>query len=933
MTPDRWSKVEALFHAALERSPHERQAFLDAECGGDYGLRREVELLLAKGEQAGSFLEVSPLEVLTVQRPVASSLVGQQLGPYRVVSRLGSGGMGEVYRAHDAALGRDVALKTLPEEFARDPQRLVRFRREARTLASLNHPNIAAIYGLETSGDVDCLVLELAEGETLRGPLPIAQALDYARQIAEAVEAAHEKGIIHRDLKPANVKVTPQGKVKVLDFGLAKARWELEGVAHLSSSTGSGGQTVPGGIAGTPGYMSPEQARGEAADKQMDIWAFGCLVYELLTGTRAFPGETMTEAAAAVIQREPNWQALPKDTPAKIRELLRLCLQKDADRRLRTIAEARRTIEAAQRGRNRWRGAAVAAAVLAILSAAGAVAWLQRSSLPVDSANWVPLTKFSDSVTQPALSPDGRMVAFIRGDSTFFGPGQVYVKALPDGEPIQLTHDDLFKMSPAFSPDGAHVAYTTVDDAFAWDTWTVPVEGGSAPQLLLKNASGLVWTDRQHVLFSEMKKGVHMGIVAADVNRRGVRDVYVPGHEASMAHRSYLSPDRKWVLVVEMDEDHLWSPCRLVPFDGSSPGRRVGPPDGGCTVAAWSPDGTWMYFTTNAVADNHIWRQRFPDGVPEQVTSGQTSEQGIAMARDGKSFVTAMALQSVSLWVHDAQGVGEVSREGNAAQAKFTPDGRTLLYRIVKEPPSEFSFYRDLGEIKVVDLQSRKTEALAPGLPALDYDVSFDGTQVVLQTEDRDGKSRLWIAPVARNAPPRQIPNVEGGYPRFGMNGEVYFRRKEGDAGFVYRVEQDGSGMRKALAQPTLLHGDVSRDGKWLIAWAPLPGGTSTVWQAFPLSGGPAVTISASMLLRWSLDGRAAFTTPFAGESWAWILPLTGGALPQIPAGGFVSEKDVVRLPGARRVDGTGVVPGPSPDVYAFYRGTTQRNLYRIPIP
>ena len=931
MTPERWIKVEALFHSARERSPEERQIFLDAACGGDAGLRQDVELLLAKGDQAGSFLEVSPLEVLTVQRPVVGSLVGRQLGPYRVVSPLGSGGMGEVYRAHDDALGRDVAVKTLPEEFARDPERLARFRREARTLASLNHPNIAAIYGLEASGDVDCLVLELAEGETLRGPLPIAQALDYARQVAEAVEAAHEKGIIHRDLKPGNVKVTPQGKVKVLDFGLAKAPLELEGDPPLSHSTGPGAHTLPGRIAGTPGYMSPEQARGEAADKQMDIFAFGCLLYELLTGRRAFPGETSTDTVAAVLEREPDWAALPVKTPKQIRVLLRQCLQTDADRRLRNIADARKTIETVQRGWN-WRGAAVAAVVLALL-AAGAVAWFGTSDRPLDRSDWVQLTKFPDSVTQPALSPNGQMVAFIRGDSTFFGPGQIYVKALPDGEPKQLTHDSLFKMSPAFSPDGSRVAYTTVDADFAWDTWIVSVQGGDTPQLFLKNASGLVWTDSQHVLFSEMKKGVHMGVVAADVNRRGVRDVYVPARDASMAHRSYLSPDGKWVLVVEMDQDHLWLPCRVVPFDGSSPGRQVGPPGGGCTVAAWSPDGQWMYFTSNAVGDNHIWRQRFPNGVPEQLTSGPTSDQGIATAPNGKSFVTAMALQNVSLWVHDATGEREVSPEGNSAQPKFTPDGRTLLYRIVREPPSEFSFYRDLGEVMVVDLRTGNTEPLARGLPALDYDVSFDGTQVVLQTEDREGKARLWIAQLDRSAPPRQIANVEGGYPRFGLNGEVFFRREEGNTGFTYRVHQDGTGMRKALAQPTLLHGDVSRDGKWLIAWAPLPGDRPPAWQAFPLSGGPAVRVSASMTLHWSLDGRSAFTTPFAGESGSWILPLGSEGLPHIPPGGFASEKDVARVQGARRVDGTGIVPGPSATVYAFYRGTTQRNLYRIPIP
>jgi serine/threonine protein kinase len=219
---------------------------------------------------------------------------------------------------------------------------MARFRREARTLASLNHPNIAAIYGLEESGDVDCLVMELVEGETLRGPLPIEKALNYAGQVADALEAAHDKGIIHRDLKPANVKVTPQGRAKVLDFGLAKAIWGPEGNQDLSQlTTVTGVETLAGNIVGTPGYMSPEQARGSDVDKRTDIVAFGCLLYELLTGKRAFQGETVSETIAAVLEREPDWQALPAKTPAKIRELLRQCLQKDAGHRLQTIADAR----------------------------------------------------------------------------------------------------------------------------------------------------------------------------------------------------------------------------------------------------------------------------------------------------------------------------------------------------------------------------------------------------------------------------------------------------------------------------------------------------------------------------------------------------------------------------------------------------------------
>jgi Tol biopolymer transport system component len=935
MSQEHWRNVEEIFQAALERAPEQRQAFLDGACSRDTELRRQVELLLSKEEHPGSVRERPASQDMTVTLTAAGPVLGRQFGPYRIVSPLGAGGMGEVYRAHDSKLGRDVAIKTLPAEFARDPERLARFRREARTLASLNHPNIAAIYGLEESSDVECLVLELVEGETLRGPLPVERALEYARQVAEALEAAHEKGIIHRDLKPANVKVTPQGRVKVLDFGLAKAIWGVEENQDLSQlATVRGVETVVGHIVGTPPYMSPEQARGTGVDKRTDIWAFGCLLYELLTGKRAFQGETLSDTLAAVLEREPDWQALPAKTPSKIRELMRQCLQKDAGRRLPDIADALRTIEKAQRGSNRWQVTAIAAAALAVLAVAG-VLWLRGPARLSDASQWVQLTKFPDSLTQPALSPDGRMVAFLRGESTFFGPSQLYVKILPDGEAVQLTHDNLAKMSPAFSPDGARIAYTTVDQDFHWDTWVVPVLGGE-PQPLLKNASGLVWTGPRQVLFSEMRMGVHMGVVTAEESRAGQRDVYVPADEPGMAHRSYLSPDGKSVLLVEMDDDHLWLPCRLVPADGSSPGRPVGPPGGGCTFGAWSPDGKWMYLTSNAVGDNHIWRQRFPDGRPEQVTSGPTEEEGISMAPDGRSFVTGVALQNASLWVHDARGERQISLEGNAAEPRFTPDGKKLLYRIVREAPSEFGFYRDPGEVRVADLESGRSEPLVRGFQALDYDISADGRQVVMETADRAGKPRLWLAPLDRSGPPRQIPDVEGAAPRFGPGGEIFFRHAEGSVGFVYGVRPDGTGMRKVLEQPTLIMGDVSPDGRWIAEWAPLPGNGPPATQTFPLGGGPPVTIGSGFRISWSRDGRSVFISEGAvGNGRAYAIPLPPGQIvPRIPAGGFHSEEEIARLPGARHIDAQGgVEPGPSADVYAFYRGTTQRNLYRIPIP
>ena len=940
MKQDLWRRVEELFHAALERPPEARRAFLDEACGEDNELRQQVEMLVSKDEHAGSLWDNPLVADVTAALCAGGSLVGRQFGTYRILSLLGAGGMGEVYRAHDGKLGRDVAIKTLPPEFVRDPERLARFRREARTLAALNHPNIAAIYGLEESGDVDCLVLELVEGKTLCGPLPIERALDYARQVAEALEAAHRKGIIHRDLKPANIKVTPQGAVKVLDFGLAKATGGPEQNQDLSGAV-TVVDTLAGRIIGTPGYMSPEQARGAAVDERTDIWAFGCLLYELLAGKRAFPGEIPSDTVAAVLEREPDWQTLPVKMPARIRELLRQCLHNDASLRLNNIADARKTIEEAQRGWNLWRVVAVATGLLAVL-AVGAALWLRGPAHPLDRSTWVQLTKFPDSVSQPALSPDGRIVAFIRGPDTFAGPGQIYVKTLPDGEPVQLTHDDAAKMSPAFSPDGSRIAYTTyVDLDFSWDTWVVPVLGGE-PQRWLENASGLVWTGPRRVLFSEIKMGAHMGIVAAEESRAGARDVYLPAEEPSMAHRSYPSPDAQWVLLVEMDQDHLWLPCRVVPMDGSSTGHRVGPPGGGCTAGAWSPDGKWMFLTSNAVGANHIWRQRFPDGQPEQITSGPTEEEGIAMAPDGRSLITAVAMQSTSLWVHDVGGERGISLEGNAAEPRFTPNGRKLCYRIVREAPNESQFYRDPGEVRVADLESGRSEALAPGFQALDYDISNDGRQVVMETADNRGKPRLWLAPLDRSSPPRQVPNVEGGTPRFGPGGEIFFRhmegrpRMEGRTGFVYRVRPDGTGVRKAVEQPVLMMGDVSPDGRWLMAWAPLPGNGPPAQQVFPLEGGPPIPTGA--IFSWSATGSSmAIAGDFGAiipESRNYLVPLPRGqALPRIPAGGFRSEEEVAHLPGARRIDETDVRPGPSRDVYAFYRGAAQRNLYRIPIP
>ncbi len=275
---------------------------------------------------------------------------GTRLGPYEILSPLGAGGMGEVYRARDKKLDRDVAIKVLPEAFAADAERLPRFRREAQVLASLNHPHIAAIYGLEESGGIEGLVLELVEGETLaerlaKGAIPVDEALEIARQIAEALEAAHEKGIVHRDLKPANVKITPEGKVKLLDFGLAKALESGGSSPDVSTSPTLTAATQAGVVIGTAAYMSPEQARGKSVDKRADIWAFGCVLYEMLAGRRAFKGQNVTDTLASLVRDEPDWKALPRNAPPALRRLLERCLTKEATRRLQAIGDARIELE------------------------------------------------------------------------------------------------------------------------------------------------------------------------------------------------------------------------------------------------------------------------------------------------------------------------------------------------------------------------------------------------------------------------------------------------------------------------------------------------------------------------------------------------------------------------------------------------------------
>ena len=419
---------------------------------------------------------------------------GARIGVYEVLGALGAGGMGEVYRAHDAALGRDVAIKIVPDAFAADAERLARFEREARVLASLNHPNIAAIYGLERTPAITCLVMELAVGDTLAarigrtaGPraegsgLPIDEALPIALQIAAALEAAHEKGIVHRDLKPANIVVSRDGKVKVLDFGLAKLADQREEATYdlTHSPTLAHAGTLAGVILGTAAYMSPEQARGKTVDKRADIWAFGCVLFEMLTGRQTFAGDTLTDIIAAVVKNEPEWSALPIETPAGVRSVLRRCLRKDPGQRLHDIADARIEIgEAstepapvergvpARAGRSTfvrvvpWTMAALLAVAL-LVSQISARRVVSRSSGVIRLELNMPagVEVATNGTPNVAISADGTRVAFVGG---LGGLRRLYLRRFDEFDATPLRGTELVNVC-FFSPDGTALAFITND--------------------------------------------------------------------------------------------------------------------------------------------------------------------------------------------------------------------------------------------------------------------------------------------------------------------------------------------------------------------------------------------------------------------------------------------------------------------------------------
>ena len=811
---------------------------------------------------------------------------GTRLGPYEVLSAIGAGGMGEVYRAHDTRLNRDVALKVLPEAFARDTQRMARFEREAKLLASLNHPNIAAIYGLEESGPTFALVMELVEGPTLAerirsGPIPLDEALPIARQIADAVEYAHDKNVIHRDLKPANIKATAEGTMKVLDFGLAKALSDEVSETDMSNSpTLSMAATRQGVILGTAAYMSPEQAKGKAVDRRADVWAFGAILYEMLTGKQAFRGEDVTEVLAAVVMKEPAFDGLPAKTPPAIRNLLRRCLEKSMRRRLGHISEARILIEdvlsgavppepaaAIARGHRMPFWIATGAAVVLLL-ALGAVSFIHfretPPEMPVLRATILPPENTSfDFVTSlglVAVSPDGQRLAFSVGPTG--GGKQLYIRPLDalTAQPLAGTEGATF---PFWSPDSRFVGF------FAGGKLK-KIDASGGPAITLADAPagrGGSWSREGVIVFAPLNAGALQRVSAS-----GGTASPATTQDTSRAEGSHRLP---WFLP---DGQHFLyaaggtvNPTVMIRI-GSLLGKERDPLEGKLVVEANShalySQGYLLFVRDNALMAQPFDAQRL-ETTGEAVPVAEQIERALASGNAGVFSASEgglLAFQGgagggagTKLTWFDRAGK-EISVLGDQAMygdLGLSPDGKRASVSVLDQTRRT----RDIWLYDVTrGLRTRFTFDPADEILAL---WSPDGSRVVFNSRR---KGHLDLYQKASSGAGSEDVLLEDNPDKYAgswsPDGRFILYRRGGAPYdlFVLPLSGDRKPMPFLQTQFSETHGQFSPDGRW-VAYISNESSRNEVYVApFPGPGGKwQVSTGGGQYPRWSRDGTEIF--------------------------------------------------------------------------
>jgi serine/threonine protein kinase len=820
---------------------------------------------------------------------------GTRLGPYEIVSALGAGGMGEVFRARDTTLHRDVAIKVLPDSFASDPERLARFTREAQTLASLNHPNIAIIHGLEQAGDVHALVMELVAGEDLsqriaRGAIPIDEALPIAKQIAEALEAAHEQGIIHRDLKPANIKVRPDGTVKVLDFGLAKAL-DPAPTSDLSQSPTitTPAATRLGVIMGTAAYMSPEQAKGKPLDKRTDIWAFGCVLYEMLTGKRAFEGEDVSDTLANVLKTEPDWTALPALMPTPITRLLRRSVEKDRKRRLDSAADARLELDEALTApsaaevaaappatvpRPLWRRALPVVAAAVVASAiAGAAAWMLRPPAPSS-----PVTRFALALGEGqqftvannqslAVSPDGTRLVYV---ANF----QLYLRSMSDLEarPIipgtQQTGSS--PLTPVFSPDGQSIAFVSQTDRAVKK---VAVSGGAAVTICPVDETrvlGMTWGNAGIVF------GQNKGILRVSSNG-GQPEVLVSVKDGEVIYGPQVLPGGEWLLftLATAATADGWDKAQIVVQSLKSSERKTlvsGGSDG-----RYLPTGHLVYALGGVLFAVPFDLPRLAvTGGPVPVVEGVKRSQGttgtahFSVSSTGSLvFVPGPASTSSAL-----SDVALVDRNGTVQPLKLPP-GRYEYPRLSPDG-KRIAFGTDDGKDAIVWIYDVAGASSARRLTLGGRNRvpvwSADGEHVAFQS-DRDGDLGLFwqradgTTPAERlTKPDKDTAHVPESWSPDGKT--LLFSVAKGSSYAVAALSLTDKkvtpvgGIQSAFPPSAT----VSPDGRWVAYSATAPGANfgSLFVQPFPTTGATyPISKGFGFHPTWSPDGKELFY--FAG--------------------------------------------------------------------
>ena len=792
--------------------------------------------------------------------------------------------------------------KVLPEAFTQDPDRLARFEREAKVLASLNHPNIGHIYGLEESEGIRALVLELVEGPTLadrikQGPIPLDEALPIAKQLAAALEAAHEKGVVHRDLKPANIKVTPAGNVKVLDFGLAKAFTPEMSPGHASQlSTVTAEATLPGVILGTAAYMSPEQARGTAIDRRSDIWAFGCCVYEILTGKAVFRGGTLSDTIAAVIERTPDWDALPRSTPPPVRDLLRRCLQKDPKQRLHDIADARIVVDDSltdappgytPSGRQIMKWAAFA---LAVLTAGVVVYRLPTRETPLPRlANPVQVTAVIGLEDYPTWSPDGRTVAY---ESNQAGDWDIWVSQIGGGAVNRTADHPGTDRYASWSPSGAQIAFWSERDGGGY--YVMPAVGGSATRLASTPVvdyayhSPPVWsqdgTELAYVQYEIVESALVPSFEIVDTVTRQTRRVSLPGAQETRLDLSWTR-DGRYIAYVDAAQQFAETTQLFVLRlrDGES----IAVTDAGFNVRSprWSLDGRALYYTANRIGAADLWLQRMdddgrPTGDPQQITAG-LEMMNADFSADGTRVSYARGRWVANVWrvpvLEDRPATWDDAEQITFDQAfveflDVSPDGRHVVFNSDRSGNQDL-WRMPLGGGEAVRLTTDPAPEWGPRW-------SPDGEQVVFYSY-RTGNREIWVMP-AEGGPARQI-TADGGYnvtPQWSPDGrEVAFTSLREGSNDVWVVSIESGDLR--LITPSGAsesHGSWSPDGEW-ITYHSNRNGTAQIWRVPANGGSPELlTRGSGRSPVWAPDGsRVFFRGADEREGNLWSISLTDG--------------------------------------------------------